>query len=85
MPKVIKPLTATEVKNAKPEHSPLQDGYGLSLIITEHSKRWSFRYSRPITKKRNDISLGSYPEISLLEARALRDEYRAMLANGVSE
>lgn len=48
MPKVIKPLTATEVKNAKPDQSPLQDGYGLSLIITEHSKRWSFRYSRPI-------------------------------------
>lgn len=83
MPKVIKPLTATEVKNAKPEDSPLQDGYGLSLIVTEHSKRWSFRYSRPITKKRNDISLGAYPEISLLEARALRDEYRAMLANDV--
>ncbi|MGY4674210.1 integrase arm-type DNA-binding domain-containing protein [Ursidibacter arcticus] len=83
MPKVIKPLTATEVKNAKSENSPLQDGYGLSLIVTEHSKRWCFRYSRPITKKRNDISLGAYPEISLLEARALRDEYRAMLADGI--
>lgn len=31
-------------------------------------RRWD--YARPITKKRNSISFGTYPEVSLLNARA---------------
>ncbi|KGQ24387.1 preprotein translocase, partial [Gallibacterium anatis CCM5995] len=44
---------------------------------------WQFNYYRPITNKRTKFSIGSYPEISLSQARAKREEFRALLANGV--
>ena len=31
-------------------------------------------------KKRKNISLGIYPELSLAQARKIRDEYRSLLA-----
>ena len=40
-------------------------------------------YARPITKKRNSISFGTYPEISLLNARAKRTECRELLAQNI--
>ena len=47
MAKIIKPLTATEVKNARPEDSPLRDGGGLILEISPASKRWRLDYRKP--------------------------------------
>ena len=44
------------------------DGNGLYISISTLGRgRWSFRYS--INKKSREMGLGSYPEISLLEAR----------------
>lgn len=83
MAKVIKPLTAVEVKNAKPEDSPLRDGGGLLLDISPTSKRWRFDYRKPLTGKRTDIKLGNYPAMSLQDARAKRDEYKALLAQNI--
>lgn len=83
MAKIIKPLTAAEVKNAKPEDSPLRDGGGLLLDITTTSKRWRFDYRKPFSGKRTDIRIGSYPSMSLQEARAKRDEYRALLEKNI--
>lgn len=80
---IIRPLTATEIKNATPEKSPLRDGEGLFLEITSHSKKWRLDYRRPITKKRTSITLGSYPLMSLKEAREKKQEYRALLAKGI--
>lgn len=54
MAKLIKPLTVTEVKNAKPEDSPLRDGGGLLLDISPVSKRWRFDYRKPFSGKRTD-------------------------------
>ena len=83
MAKIIKPLTVTEVKNAKPEDSPLRDGGGLLLDISPVSKRWRFDYRKPFSGKRTDIRLGSFPAMSLQEARAKRDEYRALLEKNI--
>lgn len=85
MARVI-PLTDTKVKSAKPKAKEynLADGEGLMLrILPSGSKRWYFNYLRPFTKKRNAISLGSYPELTIKKARLLRAEYREMLANDV--
>lgn len=61
----------------------LGDQDGLSLcVLAGGSKSWHFRYSWMGRQKR--MSFGSYPEISLREARALRDEARALLAKGVN-
>ncbi|MCY4044238.1 MAG: Arm DNA-binding domain-containing protein [Cellvibrionales bacterium] len=72
MAKRIKPLTATQVANAKPSDKVkmLSDGDGLYLrILPSGSKSWLFKYSRLYEKGRSNISFGPYPAISLAEAR----------------
>ena len=68
----------------------LSDGMGLWLnVTTKQTKQFRFDYSRPNTKsenfpngKRNTISIGKYPSLSLLEARKKRDEYKLYLLKG---
>jgi integrase len=79
-------LTATQIKNSKPQSKQysLSDGEGLSLVIKPNgSKLWLFRYTRPIVQKRANLSLGAYPDLSLLDARKLRLNARELLAKGV--
>ena len=66
----------------------LSDGMGLWLRVTSaQSKQFRFDYSRPLLKKdsnlvrskRNTISIGSYPSVSLDEARKIRDKYKLLL------
>lgn len=86
MARITKPLTNTEIKQAKPKDKVynLSDGEGLALRVkTNGSKLWLFDYYRPYTKKRTCLSFGSYPEISLAEARKLRSEARALLAKKI--
>ena len=61
----------------------LPDIDGLSLAVTATGgKSWHFRYHWMKEPKR--MSFGTYPEVSLLEARALRDEARALVAKGIN-
>ncbi|PJG82164.1 tyrosine-type recombinase/integrase [Caviibacterium pharyngocola] len=86
MPKITKQLTDTEIKKAKPQEKDitLTDGNGLFLLILPSgAKSWRFNYLRPISKKRTKITLGTYPEITLAQAREKREEYRALLAQGI--
>lgn len=48
---------------------------------TNGSKYWRLRYRLGVKEKR--LALGKYPEVSLADARARRDEARKLLANGV--
>ena len=73
----------------KPER--LSDGMGLWLRVTSsQTKQFRFDYSRPFINgesnfkpRRNTISIGSYPDVSLEEARKLRDQYKQLLSDGV--
>ncbi|WP_318643782.1 integrase arm-type DNA-binding domain-containing protein [Shewanella sp. WPAGA9] len=81
-----KPLTSTEVSNAKPKEKEynLSDGRGLQLRIKPNgSKLWLFNYTRPVSKKRANLSIGAFPDISLAEARKARERSRELLAKGV--
>ncbi|MGX1186573.1 integrase [Pseudomonas sp. F-14 TE3623] len=61
----------------------LGDTDGLALNVTaQGGKIWRFRYYWAGTQKR--MSLGSYPQIGLKEARARRDEARALVAQGIN-
>ncbi|MFW1786580.1 integrase arm-type DNA-binding domain-containing protein, partial [Acinetobacter nosocomialis] len=40
-------------------------------------------YRRPVTQKYNTLAIGTYPTISLEQARSKRDEFKKMLANGI--
>ena len=86
MPRVKKPLTDTEIKKAKPKEKeyPLSDGNGLILRVKPNgSKIWLFNYYHPVTQKRTNAGLGMYPQIQLAAARAKREEYRSLLAQGI--
>ena len=86
MAKLAKPLTATQVANSKPKEKEynLSDGRGLSLRVKAGgSKFWLLNYSRPETKKRANLGLGTYPDVPLAEARKRREAARELLAQGV--
>ncbi|WP_445497094.1 integrase domain-containing protein [Photorhabdus sp. SF281] len=89
MAKLAKKLTDTEIKNTKPADKEISlfDGDGLLLRIAPIAKggkkNWYLRYPVPVTKKRTKMSLGTYPHLTLARARALRDEYLTLLANGI--
>ena len=86
MPKITKALNHTQLKNAKPREKDysLFDGQGLELVVKRDSTMyWQFRYTRPADKKRTRCQFGSYPDIGLADARALRDSARAKLAQGI--
>ena len=80
------PLTDTQIKNAKPSEKEynLNDGNGLALRIKPTgSKLWLFNYYRPISRKRANLSLGKYPDLSLAKARAKALTARELLADGI--
>ncbi|MBN1086740.1 tyrosine-type recombinase/integrase [Erwinia aphidicola] len=80
------PLTNTEVLRSKAleKDLTLHDGDGLFLIVkTSGKKLWRFRYQRPTTKQRTMMGLGAFPALSLADARGLRADYLALLANGI--
>ncbi len=79
MPKRIVPLTDTKIKNTKPSTTDIKlfDGGGLFLLITPTGgKLWRLKYR--FEDKEKKISLGSYPQTSLAEARQKRDNARAL-------
>lgn len=86
MARTTRPLTNTEVLRAKAvdKDITLHDGEGLFLVIkTSGKKLWRFRYQRPATKQRTMIGLGAFPALSLANARNLRADYLALLADGI--
>ena len=87
MPKIVIPLTDTKIKTIKADSTKVQklaDGNGLFLIISKTGdKRWRFDYSRPYPKKRNSLSFGSYPTVTLADARIRREEARTLLSQNI--
>ncbi|WP_119020269.1 integrase domain-containing protein [Salmonella enterica] len=86
MAQTTRSLTNTEVLRAKAleKDLTLHDGDGLFLIVkTSGKKLWRFRYQRPATKQRTMMGLGAFSALSLADARGLRADYLALLANGI--
>lgn len=85
MARLVKPLTATQVANAKPRANMYKmfDGGGLFLQVNPSGgKHWKMKY-RKNDGKEGLLTFGSYPAVSLEQARKLRDEARANKAAGV--
>ncbi|HAK7256985.1 TPA: integrase arm-type DNA-binding domain-containing protein [Salmonella enterica] len=77
-------LTDIAVKNAKPSDKQikLSDGKGLYLLVHPNgSKYWqaAYRYDG----KQKVFSIGTYPSVSLSEARTSLLEMKSLLANGI--
>jgi integrase len=77
-------LFATTVVNAKPQAKDykLSDGGGLYLLVRPNgSKLWRLKY-RYMDKERT-LAFGSWPEVTLADARSRRDEARRLIASGI--
>ncbi|EAM3008075.1 tyrosine-type recombinase/integrase [Salmonella enterica] len=79
-------LSAPAVQKAKPADKDYEipDGNGLTLSVRKSGKKiWRFRYQRPGSSARTNITLGYYPALTLAAARTLHDEYLDLLALGI--
>ncbi|WP_224798570.1 integrase domain-containing protein [Idiomarina abyssalis] len=86
MPRITKPLSAREVNEAKPKDKEynLSDGQGLHLRVKPSGKRvWIFNYFEPFTKRRRNLTLGTFPDLSLALAREKRQQNRELLAQDI--
>jgi integrase len=78
------PLSDIKIRNTKAGEKPVKlfDGGGMFLLVTPAGgKCWRLKYRFGGREKL--LALGTYPEISLAEARGRREEARKLLANGV--
>ena len=75
----INKLKATQIKNAKPGDK-LEDGGGLRFIGTKSGGKWEFRFQ--LNGRRRQMGLGSFPQVSMAEARAERDKWAAVIRGG---
>lgn len=81
-------LTDTEVRKAKPSERPrrLYDERGLYLEVrpttTSIAAKW-WRLKYRFDGKEKLLSLGTYPDVSLAQARERRDQAREQMARGV--
>lgn len=78
------PLTDTAIRNAKPGTKPVKmfDESGLFLLVAPSGGKW-WRFKYRFGGKEKLLSLGTYPEVSLKEARDKRDEARKQVATGI--
>ena len=84
MPKRILPLSEGNVGYAEPKEYAykLFDGKGLYMLVTPSgSKLWRYKYL--FDGKEKTLSFGPYPEVSLKDARAKRDDAREKIVNDV--
>lgn len=86
MARIITPLTDTKINNAKPDgkkYIKLFDGGGLFLAIAPSgNKVWKIKYNKPDGRE-STMSLGGYPNTSLKDARAKREEVKVLLSRGI--
>lgn len=77
-------LTDKQAKALKPTDKPVFDGKvtGLLLSPTKSGCKWTLRFTSPVTGKRRDAGLGTYPEISIAEAREKALTMRRLIDKG---
>ena len=100
MSRITKPLTDTEIKKSKytskeefeilkkvnpniQRKNKLSDGNGLFLIIRETgTKMWQFDFK--FLDKRYSMSFGIYPDVSLKDARDIREKALQNIKKGIN-
>ena len=78
-------LSDASIRSAKVGEKPykLHDGGGLLLIVRPSGgKLWRLKYR--YLGKEQQLTIGSYPQVSLKDARERRDEARKAIAAGIN-
>jgi len=74
-------LNVRQIESCR-EAAVLSDGQGLRLEVDRSlNRKWIFRFT--LRGKRRDMGLGRFPDVTLRQARVLRDEARQLVAQGV--
>ena len=73
-------LTVKQIKAAA-EGARLQDGGGLYFERTKTGGRWVFRFQ--LNGKRRDMGLGTFPQLTLAQARDSRAKWSAVAKSGI--
>lgn len=78
------PLSDVAIRSAKPPAKTVRlfDASGLYLEMSPAGSRW-WRWKYHFAGREKRLALGVYPEVSLKEARAKRDDARRQLAAGI--
>jgi len=85
MPKLARPITETQIRNAKPKEKTytISDGGSMYLeIAPTGSKIWRMSY-RQQNGKTNRLTFGPHPSVSIKEAREKRDQVQKLLVDGI--
>ncbi len=85
MSRTTKQLQDSQIQRAKIKASEynLADGNSLQLRVKPSGKKvWLLNYTKPVIKKRTNMKLGDYPQLSLAAARLSRDNFLKQLALG---
>ena len=85
MARTTKALTDTQIRQAKPKIKDykLFDGGGLFLLVTKSGgKHWKLKYK--FDGKEKKLSLGTYPTVTLSEARILKEQYKQNITNKIN-
>jgi integrase len=80
-------LNPTQIKNLKPEPGKKvtrhYDGNGLFLFITDKGQKW-WRFKFSFAGKEGMLSLGTFPAVSLKDARQQATECKDMIKQGIN-
>jgi len=83
MPKRAHPLTETQIENTHPSVKTIKlfDGGGLYLLVDpKGGKLWRYKYR--FEGKEKLLCIGSFPKVSLSDARLQHSEARILLKQG---
>lgn len=85
MKRTVKKLTELEIKKAeiKDKDYNLSDGDGLYFVVRRNGSKF-FRLDFRYGGKRLSMSLGTYPKVSLKEAREKKDESKKLLNENIN-
>lgn len=79
-------LTDTKARNMKPDDKPIAHGGITGLALhpsgTKGRGKWVLRYVSPVTGKRRNAGLGTYPDVGIADAGKLGQEMRDLIAQG---
>ena len=83
----MKNLTDLKASKIKPDGKSVADGTVPGLRLhpgkTKGHGKWEMRFVSPQTNKRRDMGFGTYPEVSIVNARKAAAAARELLYNGV--
>ena len=80
-------LTDTKARNIKPDSNPIAHGGVPGLYLLAGSKKgtgkWILRFVSPVTKKRRDMGLGTYPDTGIAVAGQSASDARQIIGMGL--